>query len=592
MQKKKLKKFHLKNQSEKDKINGLKLTNDNNDLKRFLRITGTKKALPELKIDKVLYKLRERRPPKAITDKISPLSDSEEKDKKKNPRRKRNPSLSLNKEILPDILSTKSFNSNGENSKTENKLVLPLNTSTNKPFRLNDNFITNQRSRKRNISKNRESLTGKTTNNIKPIQSDFTQKSFNTMNTKPQHKKSFSNSNCNLLMQSNSIKNITAHLFNGYYNEKEKPNYLKLSAKKPNAKLRKIVPEMNESKSNIEINSATSRTISKDKAQIKKANPLKVSPLLTFQSLSAPVNQTLFSSKSQTLLKSFKYSYVEEYAYNTHNGIVRNYNEDSVSIIPKLNRRGDFFAIFDGHGGKNCSLFLQQNFHTYIKNFTNEDINKAVSECENDFFSKHAFNEKGELVDRSGSCAVFVIVTNDNKGIISNIGDSRCVIINKDNEITFSTRDHKPSDKGEHDRIIKAGGSVYQNPMTYPVVQNGELIKNGPHRILPGRLSVSRSIGDAEAKDPRFGGNENVLISTPEIYNINAINDNRYIILGCDGIFDVLTNDELIFCVTLAEKHSRENVAGTAADYILKSAMLKESFDNISVIVIKLKHLE
>ena len=44
MQKKKLKKFHLKNQSEKEKINGLKLTNDNNDLKRFLRITGTKKA--------------------------------------------------------------------------------------------------------------------------------------------------------------------------------------------------------------------------------------------------------------------------------------------------------------------------------------------------------------------------------------------------------------------------------------------------------------------------------------------------------------------------------------------------------------------
>ncbi len=39
----------------------------------------------------------------------------------------------------------------------------------------------------------------------------------------------------------------------------------------------------------------------------------------------------------------------------------------------------------------------------------------------------------------------------------------------------------------------------------------------GPHRILPGKLSVSRAFGDIQAKLIRFGGNPYVLISDPDI---------------------------------------------------------------------------
>ena len=39
----------------------------------------------------------------------------------------------------------------------------------------------------------------------------------------------------------------------------------------------------------------------------------------------------------------------------------------------------------------------------------------------------------------------------------------------------------------------------------------------GPHRILPGRLSVSRSFGDITAKLTSKGGNPNVLIAEPVI---------------------------------------------------------------------------
>lgn len=39
----------------------------------------------------------------------------------------------------------------------------------------------------------------------------------------------------------------------------------------------------------------------------------------------------------------------------------------------------------------------------------------------------------------------------------------------------------------------------------------------GPYRVLPGRLSVSRTFGDIEAKDESLGGKKGVVIAEPEI---------------------------------------------------------------------------
>lgn len=39
----------------------------------------------------------------------------------------------------------------------------------------------------------------------------------------------------------------------------------------------------------------------------------------------------------------------------------------------------------------------------------------------------------------------------------------------------------------------------------------------GPHRVLPGRLSVSRTFGDIEAKLSKYGGRDGVIIAQPEI---------------------------------------------------------------------------
>lgn len=46
---------------------------------------------------------------------------------------------------------------------------------------------------------------------------------------------------------------------------------------------------------------------------------------------------------------------------------------------------------------------------------------------------------------------------------VANLGDSRAIMsLNKNKDLKILTNDHKPSEKAEVDRIVKAGGKVYQ----------------------------------------------------------------------------------------------------------------------------------
>lgn len=69
---------------------------------------------------------------------------------------------------------------------------------------------------------------------------------------------------------------------------------------------------------------------------------------------------------------------VKAYAANTHQGLIRNYNEDRVAIIlnitkpPNVETVGEwpicsFFGVYDGHGGAACADFLRDNLHQYVK---------------------------------------------------------------------------------------------------------------------------------------------------------------------------------------------------------------------------------
>ena len=97
------------------------------------------------------------------------------------------------------------------------------------------------------------------------------------------------------------------------------------------------------------------------------------------------------------------------------------------------------------------------------------------------------------IIDRSGSCAVVIIIV-DNKIYIANVGDSRAILsLNYGNEYLIDTEDHKPSNEKENARIIEKGGQVYQTQKPITGVENeafNEQTLLGPTRFY-GRLSLS-----------------------------------------------------------------------------------------------------
>ena len=66
----------------------------------------------------------------------------------------------------------------------------------------------------------------------------------------------------------------------------------------------------------------------------------------------------------------------------------------------------------------------------------------------------------------------------------------------------------------------------------------------GPMRVMPGRLSVSRTFGDCIAKMEKYGGNPKCIIADPDIFATKITDDLDYVLIGSDGIFDRISTPD------------------------------------------------
>ena len=117
----------------------------------------------------------------------------------------------------------------------------------------------------------------------------------------------------------------------------------------------------------------------------------------------------------------------------------------------------------------------------------------------------------------------------------------------------------------------------------------------GPHRVSPGRLSVTRAFGNAGAKDRNRGGNPDCIISRPEIFIKTLDETCEFIFIGSDGVYDRLKDADITDGVHEAGANSKGSLhaaCGEAARRVLADAMRRRTSDNISSIVICLKSLD
>ena len=237
------------------------------------------------------------------------------------------------------------------------------------------------------------------------------------------------------------------------------------------------------------------------------------------------------------------------------------------------NKSINVFGVFDGHGGKEISQYVKNHFTDELLNNSKYKEGDMVGALRETFFkmdeimqseegikeikeiarkSKKEDDEQnknetssnnqmdllaqllGPLKDpesndinmRTGCTACVCVIDEDNKKIyFANAGDSRVVICRK-NVAYGKSEDHKPDLPRERERIQKADGWISEGR-------------------VKGALNLSRGLGDLEYKQNKnLPAKDQMITADPDIQIDDLTPDIDFIIIGCDGIWDCLKNQD------------------------------------------------
>ncbi|KAG9128953.1 hypothetical protein Leryth_014729 [Lithospermum erythrorhizon] len=241
------------------------------------------------------------------------------------------------------------------------------------------------------------------------------------------------------------------------------------------------------------------------------------------------------------------------------------------------------FGVFDGHGGARAAEYVKQHlFNNLIKHpkfisDTKSAIGMVFSPClfaefhlGMELYEWHLHLPAAETYNHTdseflksdttqhrdaGSTASTAILVGD-RLLVANVGDSRAVISRGGKAFAVS-RDHKPDQTDERQRIEDAGGFV---------------MWAGTWRV-GGVLAVSRAFGDRLLKQ--------FVVADPEIQEEKVDDSLEFLILASDGLWDVVTNDEAVSMVTPIQDSE------DAAKRLLQEAYQRGSADNITVVVVR-----
>ena len=282
----------------------------------------------------------------------------------------------------------------------------------------------------------------------------------------------------------------------------------------------------------------------------------------------------------------------------------------------------DVFGVFDGHGGKEISKFVSEHFIDELtkNNNLNTDMTQALKETfikkeeimqtpksieeikkyarlskeEDDKQTKNEppnsqmallsqimgqkDPEANDIFMRTGCTAcVFGVDEGKKKLYFANAGDSRVVMCKKGIAEAMS-EDHKPELETEKTRIYKADGWISEGR-------------------VKGNLNLTRGFGDLEYKQNKnLKPEEQMITANPDIKVIDFSSDIDFVIIGCDGIWDCLKNQEACDFVSKRLKEKPNIKISQIIEEMLDTIVAKDLYnesgvgcDNMTCIVVVFK---
>jgi serine/threonine protein phosphatase PrpC len=218
--------------------------------------------------------------------------------------------------------------------------------------------------------------------------------------------------------------------------------------------------------------------------------------------------------------------------------------------------------VYDGHAGREAAYAASELLTPHFLSLLRSERREAAHDRRPD---RELLRETYLAADRyiisrgidSGTAVATFHILGDTF-LAGNAGDSR-VIIGTSRHAAQLTVDHKPNLPAERSRIESLGGQV----VTYTIPR------------VQGVLAMSRALGDPGLKP--------YVSSEPRIVEGLLGSENDFAVVACDGVWDVLTPDDVMKTVRDADGPQ------PAAERVVAKALASGSSDNVTVIVLDLR---
>jgi protein phosphatase len=240
------------------------------------------------------------------------------------------------------------------------------------------------------------------------------------------------------------------------------------------------------------------------------------------------------------------------------------------SSPPEAAHPQSIFGVFDGHCNATCAEFVAKRLPKLIERLPRPLSRTSIEQTFVELDAAYLDEDRD-----GGSTAAVAIIEPLGVAALScticNLGDSRVLVL-REGALAFVSRDHKPTDLLERERIEAAGGRV-------------DLERVG------GNLGVSRSFGDARYKGQAgLEPGKQIVSCVPEISQTQLRPDDL-VVIACDGVFEgSFTNEDvcrLVSSLAGPDPLSAGVDLGVVAARVCDEALVRGSKDNITCMIIR-----
>lgn len=235
-----------------------------------------------------------------------------------------------------------------------------------------------------------------------------------------------------------------------------------------------------------------------------------------------------------------------------------------------VRRRWAAFGVFDGHGGAEIAELCRERMLDEIltESFV-DDVDEAF------VAGFHAMDEQALAVSEEGGitsgCTALVVLVLGSMLFVAHVGDSLAVL-SRDGSAVLLTQPHCTANSDEGFRIKREGLMFSGSRLVHPVVETMS-------------IALTRAIGDISWKHPdHTGGQSTGIIATPETRQEVLYDVDEFLLIACDGFWDVFLPQEAVDAVRLRIEQglSRQEIV----DDMVTEALRLGSSDNITLLIV------